>query len=48
MVRRRDMAEKSKVAQNLIPSNFAFIGDVDPMHRLGAIAIFLACVHASA
>ena len=27
---------KIKVARNLIPSNFGFIGEVDPMHRLGA------------
>ena len=30
------MPKKSKVAQNLIPSNFAFIRDVDPTHHLGA------------
>ena len=30
------MSEKSKVAWNLIPSNFGFIGNVDPTHRLGA------------
>ena len=29
------MSKKSKVAQNLIPSNFASIGDVDPTHCLG-------------
>ena len=43
-----NMSKKSKVAQILIPSNFAFIGDVDPMHHLGARANFLVCVHASA
>ena len=36
MVRWIDMAEKSKVARNLITSNFGFVGNVDPMHRLGA------------
>ena len=30
------MPEKSKVARNLIPINFGFIGDVDPTHCLGA------------
>ena len=48
MVGRIDMFEESKVARDLIPSNFAFIGDVDLMHHLGARANFLACVLASA
>jgi len=42
------MSEKSKVAWNLIPSNFGLIATVDPTHRLGARAVFLVCVHASA
>ena len=33
---RIDILEKSKVARNLIPSNFGFIGMVDPTYRLGA------------
>ena len=37
-----------KVARNLIQSNFGFIANVDPTHRLGARVIFLACVHDSA
>ena len=39
------MSEKSKVAQNVIPSNFAIKGNLDPMHPLGARAYFQACVH---
>ena len=34
-----------KVAQNLIPSNFAFIGYVDPTHRLVARANMPTCQH---
>ena len=41
------MSEKCKVARNLIPSNFGFIANVDPTHRLGTRANFLVCVHAS-
>ena len=47
MESRIDICKKNKVAKNLIPSNFAFIRDVDPTHRLGTRAIFLACVHAN-
>ena len=35
-MRRIDLAYKTKVAWNRIPSNFAFLGHIDPMHRLGA------------
>ena len=31
-----DISVKSKFAQNLIPNNFALIGDVNLMHRLVA------------
>ena len=35
-VRRIDIAFKTKVAWNQIPSNFAFLARIDPTHRLGA------------
>ena len=34
-MRRIDIAYKTKVAWNQIPSNFAFLWHIDPMHRLG-------------
>ena len=51
MVRQIDISYKTKVAWNQIPSNFAFLEYIDPMHRLGAsvkkrkIELFLLSPH---